>query len=135
MTKILFAFDGSDESRRALRYAQHLVADDSVIVLSVVNKLIEAPSTKVFTDPEYDPERRREELEEVRGILDDAGVEAEFVSIVGNPAAEILNAAESHQVELIVMGRRGTHMVERFLMGSVSDRVVRHANCDVLVVT
>jgi hypothetical protein len=53
---------------------------------------------------------------------------------VGNPAAEIISAAEARGVELIVVGRRGQHKGERFLMGSVSDRVVRHAPCDVLVV-
>ena len=49
MTKILFAYDGSDESRRALRYASRLSERDNVIVLSVATKLIEAPSTTQFT--------------------------------------------------------------------------------------
>lgn len=134
MTKILFAYDGSEQSRRALRYAARLVADDSVIVLSVATKLIEAPATKAFAEPGHDPEHLGEELEEVRGILGDAGVRAEFISRIGNPAAEILNTAESHGVELIVLGRQGLNAVERFLLGSVADRVVQHATCDVLVV-
>jgi nucleotide-binding universal stress UspA family protein len=134
VTKILFAYDASDESRRALRYAQRLVADDSVIVLSVATKLIEAPATREFVEPGHDLEHLRNELDEVRGILDEAGVRAEFISVIGNPAAEILNAAESHGVELIVIGRRGLGAVARFLMGSVADRVVQHASCDVLVV-
>jgi nucleotide-binding universal stress UspA family protein len=134
VTKILFAFDGSDESRRALRYAGRLGASDTVIVLSVTNKLIEAPSTQSFIEPGHDPGRLRDQLEEVREILDDAGVDAEFVSIIGNPAAEILNTAESRGVELIVVGRRGVNAVARFLLGSVADRVVEHAACDVLVV-
>jgi nucleotide-binding universal stress UspA family protein len=134
MTKILFAYDGSDESRRALRYAERLGEDDCVIVLSVSTKLIEAPSTTQFTEPGHEPDTLREGLEEVREIMDDAGVEAEFISTIGNPAAEILNTAESRGVELIVVGRRGLHTVARFLMGSVADRVVQHATCDVLVV-
>jgi nucleotide-binding universal stress UspA family protein len=134
VTKILFAYDGSDESRRALRYAERLVADDSVIVLSVANKLIEAPATGQFTEPGHDPEHLREDLAEVREIMGDAGVDAEFITIIGNPAAEILNAAESRGVELIVVGRRGANAVARFLLGSVADRVVEHATCDVLVV-
>ena len=134
MTRILFAYDGSDESRRALRYAERLVADDSVIVLSVATKLIEAPSTAQFTEPGHDPEHVREELEEVREIMAEAGVNAEFITIIGNPAAEILDTAESRGVELIVVGRRGRNAVSRFLLGSVADRVVEHAICDVLVV-
>ena len=134
MTKILFAYDGSDESRRALRYASRLGENDCVIVLSVATKLIEAPSTAQFTEPGHGPESVQEGLAEVREIMGDAGVEAEFISIIGNPAAEILNTAEQRGVELIVVGRRGLHTVERFLMGSVADRVVQHADCDVLVV-
>lgn len=134
MTTILFAYDGSDESRRALRYATRLAERDTVIVLSVATKLIEAPSTSQFTEPGHDPETLRESLEEVREIMGDAGVNAEYISKIGNPAAEILDTAETREVELIVVGRRGLHTVERFLMGSIADRVVQHATCDVLVV-
>jgi len=134
MTKILFAYDGSEESRRALRYASRLRERDSVIVLSVATKLIEAPSTTQFTEPGHGPDSVQEGLEDVREIMSDAGVDAEYISKIGNPAAEILNTAETRDVELIVVGRRGLHPVERFLLGSVADRVVQHAACDVLVV-
>ena len=134
MTKILFAYDGSDESRRALRYASRLRERDSVIVLSVATKLIEAPSTTQFTEPGHGPDSVQQGLEDVREIMSDAGVDAEYISKIGNPAAEILNTAETRGIELIVVGRRGLHTIERFLMGSVADRVVRHAPCDVLVV-
>jgi nucleotide-binding universal stress UspA family protein len=134
VTTILFAYDGSEESRRALRYAERLEPDDSVIVLTVSTKLIEAPATRDFTEPGHDPDRLRGELEEVREIMGDAGVKAEFISTIGNPAAEILNTAESRHAELIVLGRQGLNAVARFLMGSVADRVVQHASCDVLVV-
>jgi len=134
MTKILFAYDGSEESRRALRYAARLGEGDSVIVLTVSNKLIEAPATAAFTEPGHEPEQLEDQLEPVREIMGDAGVEAEFISKIGNPAAEILDTAESRDVELIVVGRRGLHTVQRFLLGSIADRVVQHAPCDVLVV-
>jgi nucleotide-binding universal stress UspA family protein len=134
VTTILFAYDGSEESRRALRYAERLEADDSVIVLSVATKLIEAPATREFTEPGHEPEHLRGELDEIRGMLGDAGVNAEIISTIGNPAAEILNTADARGVDLIVLGRRGLHVIERFLMGSVADRVVQHASCDVLVV-
>jgi nucleotide-binding universal stress UspA family protein len=134
MTKILFAYDGSDESRRALRYASRLCERDDIIVLSVATKLIEAPSTAQFTEPGHGLENVQAGLEDVREIISDAGVNAEFISTIGNPAAEILNTAETRDIELIVLGRRGLHTVERFLMGSVADRVVQHATCDVLVV-
>jgi nucleotide-binding universal stress UspA family protein len=133
--RILFAYDGSEQARRALRYAARLAADDDVSVISVASTLIEAPRTAEYTDPMSDPALHREQLEEARIILAEAGgAEPEVIAAVGNPAAEIINAAEARGVELIVVGLRGQHKVERFLMGSVSDRVVRHAPCDVLVV-
>jgi nucleotide-binding universal stress UspA family protein len=133
--RILFAYDGSEQARRALRYAERLVAHDEVSVISVAAALIEAPRTAEYTDPTSDPSLLRQQLEEARVILAEAGgVEPEVIAAVGNPAAEIIGAAEARGVELIVVGRRGQHKIERFLMGSVSDRVVRHAPCDVLVV-
>jgi nucleotide-binding universal stress UspA family protein len=134
VTTILFAYDGSEESRRALRYAERLEADDAVIVLSVATKLIEAPATREFTEPGHEPEDVRSGLETVRELMGDAGVDAEFITAIGNPAGEILNTAESRHADLIVVGRRGLHTMARFLMGSVADRVVQHATCDVLVV-
>jgi nucleotide-binding universal stress UspA family protein len=135
VTKILIAYDGSDESRRALRYAERLVADDVVSIISVAPAVIEAPRTAEYTDPTSDPETHRRQLEEARAIIAEAsGVEPETLEAVGNPAAEIIAAAEARDIELIVLGRRGQHRIERFLMGSVADRVVRHAECDVLVV-
>lgn len=135
MTRILIAYDGSDESRRALRYAERLVPGDEVSIISVAPALIEAPRTADFTDPTSEPALHRTQLEEARVILAEAApaVEPETIEAVGNPAAEILAAAEARKVELIVVGRHGKHTFERFLMGSVADRVVRHATCDVLV--
>jgi nucleotide-binding universal stress UspA family protein len=42
--------------------------------------------------------------------------------------------ASKHQADLIVMGAKGLGAVDRFLLGSVSMRVVQHANCSVLIV-
>jgi nucleotide-binding universal stress UspA family protein len=134
MARILFAYDGSPEARRSLRYAARLGEGDTVGVISVLPALIEAPHTQEFTDPTADPAEQHRQLEEARGLLAATGADVETVATVGNPADEILNAAESRDVELIVIGRHGLHTVQRFLMGSVSDRVVRHATCDVLVV-
>jgi nucleotide-binding universal stress UspA family protein len=133
--RIMFAYDGSEQARRALRYAGRLAAADEVSVISVAPTLIEAPKTAEYTDPTSDLSLHRQELEEARVIVAEAGgVEPEVISAVGNPAAEIITAAEARGVELIVVGQRGQHKIERFLMGSVCDRVVRHAPCDVLVV-
>jgi nucleotide-binding universal stress UspA family protein len=66
--------------------------------------------------------------------LVEAGFTAEPVCQVGKPAVEIMKAASTLHADLIVMGAKGLDAVSRFLLGSVSTRVVQHADCAVLVV-
>ena len=53
---------------------------------------------------------------------------------MGSPAAEVVGLAEELGVGLVVVGSRGLGGIRRALIGSVSDSVVRHAHCPVLVV-
>jgi nucleotide-binding universal stress UspA family protein len=53
---------------------------------------------------------------------------------IGNPASVLLDAAHTKKAGLIVVGAHGMSGIERFLLGSVSERVVRHSHCSVLVV-
>jgi nucleotide-binding universal stress UspA family protein len=64
----------------------------------------------------------------------DAGVNAEFLLWDGDPGDAIAAAAEAEHADLVVVGTRGRSGAERMLLGSVSDHVVRHAECPVLVV-
>jgi nucleotide-binding universal stress UspA family protein len=63
-----------------------------------------------------------------------AGFTAEVVCQLGNPAEEIMKVASKHRADLIVMGAKGLGAIARFLLGSVSTRVVQHSSCSVLVV-
>ena len=134
MTRILFAYDGSEPARRALQYASRLDTGGEAGVISVAPALIEAPHTAEYTDPTHDPNRAAQDLEEAKELLSAAGVKADTILATGNPAAEIITAAEKRGTELIVVGVRGQHAFERFVVGSISERIVRHAPCDVLVV-
>jgi nucleotide-binding universal stress UspA family protein len=51
----------------------------------------------------------------------------EFITLEGNPAERILNFAEKQDIDMIVVGSLGKTATERFLLGSVSERVVRNA--------
>ena len=63
-----------------------------------------------------------------------AGYSAEPLCQVGKPEEEIMKAASKQHADLIVMGAKGLGAIARFLLGSVSTRVVQRANCSVLVV-
>jgi nucleotide-binding universal stress UspA family protein len=132
--RALFAYDGSSFSKRALRYGKLLGADLEATVITVSPILIEAPRTQQSTDPQQDSTEGERHLDEARRLLGEDGVEASTVHTFGNPAAEIIAAAEERGADLIVVGQRGRSAIARFIDGSVADRVVRHAPCDVLVV-
>lgn len=61
-------------------------------------------------------------------------ITVESLARKGDPAATLLEAARDAQADLIVIGRRGRDFAARVLLGSVAQRVVNQAPCDVLVV-
>jgi nucleotide-binding universal stress UspA family protein len=63
-----------------------------------------------------------------------AGADATFLVWDGDPGEAIVAAADSENADLIIVGSHGRSGVSRFLIGSVSDYVVRHAHCPVMVV-
>lgn len=62
------------------------------------------------------------------------GADATFLVWEGEPGEAIVSAAEAESADLIVVGSHGRGPMGRFLVGSVSDFIVRHASCPVLVV-
>ena len=62
------------------------------------------------------------------------GIVTEFQQIAGHPSSTICEMAQSHQADVIVMGRRGHSRLQEMLLGSVSNYVVHHAPCSVLLV-
>ncbi len=63
-----------------------------------------------------------------------AGAQATFLLWDGDPGDGIIAAAESEAADMIIVGSHGRSTVGRYLLGSVSDHVVHHAQCPVLVV-
>jgi len=62
------------------------------------------------------------------------GVRVSFLVWEGEPGPSIVEAAASEQVDLVIVGSHGRGAVKRFVLGSVSEYVVRRASCPVLVV-
>ena len=140
MNKILVAYDGSESAKRALEEAAKLIEDGaSVTVVSVAEVLPQFGRAPEMLVPEEHQERRRElaEAKEIlneKEILRERGIKAKTVERRGDAATMILDEAEKEGVELIVMGTRGLGSGKRWLLGSVSTKVLHHAPCNVLVV-
>jgi nucleotide-binding universal stress UspA family protein len=89
--------------------------------------------------------RYRQRVDQVRGDRErvaqalvargrSAGVAVDFLVWEGDPGEAIIEAAAAESADMIVVGSHGRGTVGRFLIGSVSDHVVRNAPCPVLVV-
>lgn len=146
-TKVLLATDGSEEAALAAQTASEL-AGKMACELHVVHVAIPS-SHPVFYEGYYEGFDVQEHLQEEQQELDrraqgrlDAQVrkiEAAGGSVVqahlqiGRPHEEIVTLAGELGAGLIVMGSRGLGGIRRALLGSVSDSVVRHAHCPVLV--
>jgi nucleotide-binding universal stress UspA family protein len=133
MSKILVAYDGSESARRALAETARLANGNSVTVVSVAEPLPQFGRAGELLLPEEDAERRRELLD-AKQLLAERGIEAAVVERKGDAATRILDEAEQEHADLIVLGTRGLGTGRRWLMGSVSTKVLHHAPCNVLVV-
>lgn len=134
MSKILVAYDGSESSKRALEEAAKLCPNGATMtVVSVAEELPQFGRAAAMLVPEEHEERRRE-LREAGAMLGERGIAAQFVERRGDAATKILEEAEKGEAELIVMGTRGLASGKRWLIGSVSTKVLHHASSNVLVV-
>jgi nucleotide-binding universal stress UspA family protein len=141
MKHILVAVDGSDGSKGAAHWAARLAARADakltlLLVLDPPHVVSIAPLeafavTKGKTPPESIA-KAKEVLARIQHELP-AG-QADTLVEIGRPADVILETAQKLGVDHLVVGARGLNAGERWLVGSVSDRVVHHAHCPVTVV-
>ena len=136
MRDILVAVDGSKYSNAAVSVAAELVRQHGAASVTLLN-VIEVVSSDVgvveLPGSPQDPEAWAI-FAKPREILAAAGIEPRLLLREGDPANEIVEAAKAGGYDLIVVGHRGLSPIKAFLLGSVSDRVVAHAPCSVLVV-
>jgi nucleotide-binding universal stress UspA family protein len=137
-TKILLATDGSRDAELALRTAVDL-ANSTNSELHVVTVAPGYPSYDVRNPSvvEYLRQRAENILEDQTRKIEQAGGEVAQKHLRVSEryrAEQIVRVAQDIEADLIVMGSRGLGGIRRALMGSVSDSVVHHAHCPVLVV-
>jgi nucleotide-binding universal stress UspA family protein len=129
--KILYPTDFSSYSNQAYFHAIALAENHgaSLTVLFVYN-----PDRGTLSRGDVDADRRywREQLEQIRPT--DPSIPVRHVFLEGDPATEIVRYGRDAGIDLIVMGTHGRTGLERLLMGSVAEKVLRDASCSVLVV-
>jgi len=120
--RILYATDGSSGAQAAadLLACLRLGPGCQVMILSVAL--------------DHHEDKAQTALAAARAALSHSAARLTTHLCRGDPAEAILRAAEEHAVDLVVLGTRGLSALERFFLGSVAERVVRHAHGPVLLV-
>ena len=136
--KILVPTDGSEFAKKAQQHALFLAkaCGAKIIAVSVTeNNFVNGLplDDEVYQLNQILNERSHENLEEFDKLNED-DIKMNHVIREGSPARVILDVAAEEQVDLIVMGSSGKSGFDRFIMGSVADKVVNSAKCAVLVV-
>ncbi len=136
---IVIATDGSENTRRAISYGIEMakLSGATVHALHIVNtqstisESWTAGKEEIYKIMRGDGEKV---VSKVKEIGENSGVEIRGVLLDGNPSDEIINFAENNNMDLIVMGTLGKTGLEKFLMGSVAEKVVRGSKVPVMVV-
>lgn len=136
--KILVPTDGSDFAKKAQKHALFLagVSGAEIIAVSVTeNNFVNGLplDDEVYQLNQILKERSEENLQEFDKLNAD-DLKITHVIREGSPAKCILEVAKEENVDLIVMGSSGKSGFDRFIMGSVADKVVNSAKCAVLVI-
>ena len=131
--KILYPTDFSSYSNQAYFHAISLAEkhNASLTVLFVYNP--DSTTTPGSQGDEVADRRYWQgQLEQIRPV--DTSIPVTHVLLQGDPASEIVRYGRDAGIDVIVMGTHGRTGVERLLLGSVAEKVLRDAPCSVLVV-
>ncbi|MGJ3240398.1 MAG: universal stress protein [Anaerolineae bacterium] len=148
LKQVLVPLDGSALSEQAINYATNVIAPGGkVILLSVIEvptdyeyALVDVPMTLVtarqFSEAEYNTAYKRVQdyLAGFSRKLTAKGFTVETIIETGEPATVINDTANKHKVEAIVMTTHGRTGLNRWLFGSVTQKVISHMTRPVLVV-
>ena len=138
---ILVGVDGSKPSVQACHYAMDLASQTQaqltfLFVIETPQVIPVGPLSGYVTTA---PARSQDDVKKAEAIVEQVAKERPGLKVttrveLGDPVDTICDVARSTKADLVVVGARGHNAAQRFLLGSVSDRVVHHASCPVLVV-
>jgi nucleotide-binding universal stress UspA family protein len=129
---MIVAYDGSEPARRALEHAARLARRGSVVDVVHVIPAQSVSSRLVTVTDEQDRVQKRL-LREAGALLARSGVRANLIPAAGDPATEILSAADASEADVIVVGRRRRPRGRR-LREPLSTSLSRRTSRDVLIV-
>ncbi|MFC7073346.1 universal stress protein [Halovenus rubra] len=135
---VLIAYDGSDPAQAAVEHAIREHPDEQLVLLHTVEAAsgsIDA-TVNMIQKALKDQRKAVEEdfVDEVTDLLADEDVEYTTEVTVGDPAHEVIEYAEEHAIDHIVVGNHGRQGASRIFLGNVAESVVRRSPVTVTVV-
>ena len=134
---ILLATDFTEASAKAFKYAKAFARHFQASVTSAhVLRASVQDWPKFGTDPEYRKlyNETKEMLNKLSRQLVQSGFKTDPALLEGDPADGILKAINEHQADLLVLGTHGSRDLERLVLGSTAEEILRKASCPVLTV-
>ncbi len=139
--RMLVPVDFSDPSREALRHARELASlygadlDLLYVVEEALHPAFYVGGVSSIYDVEPDiEEKARAHLQKFANKTPGAKVNINVHAVPGQAAASILSFVEEHEIDLVTTSTHGRTGMDRFLLGSVAEKLVRHLRCPVLTV-
>ncbi|WP_174612792.1 universal stress protein [Virgibacillus ihumii] len=134
--RILLATDGSKHSVRSADYAIQLAEKfkGTIDVVYVVDGQ-KSKSDVLHHDSKYEiMQRRKEKIQHVLNQIEGNNIDYNVQILHGEPGPVIVEFANSHDFDCIVIGSRGLNNLQTMILGSVSHKVAKRADCPVLIV-
>jgi nucleotide-binding universal stress UspA family protein len=137
--KILIATDGSEQSEKAARAGVELAklsgGTVTAIYIADTSRMSHLPDDMLlFSIRDMLIQEGKEAVSYVEKLAKEAGVTFEQVVREGNPGEEIINFAKDAGMSVIVVGSVGRTGLDKFLLGSVAEKVVRNSKIPVLTI-
>ena len=132
---VIIAVDGSAQAGNALDwYLEHLHREGNKVVLVHGMEAPAMPTRDSWENQMGSTEKKRLEIQEkYQEKVKSANLTADYVFDMEKPGELVCRTAEAQKGDYIVMGTRGLGKLRRTIMGSVSDYVVHHSTCPVVV--
>lgn len=131
---VVVPIDFSEESQHAIEVAKELVDDLSALYFVHVLFPLDTVSPGVILGDVSDEKREEQTRKSFDKLIEKHGCAGVNVEVLfGNPGLEIADFAARIGAEMIVIPSHGYHGVKRLVLGSVAERVIRHAECSVMV--
>ncbi|WP_163536539.1 universal stress protein [Gracilibacillus sp. YIM 98692] len=132
--KILLASDGSDHAMRATEHAIKFVKASANSMLELVYVLDDDKKRGKKRFKGIVEDKAKEKIKLTEQKLKHSGVSYKLTILKGDPKHEIVEYANSHHIDMCIVGSRGLNKLQEMVLGSVSHKVAKHIHCPLIIV-